>query len=570
MKNAEVPDKRETMFHFIHGYRKEQFAGLVKHNMFDKTSGLKLHQIRHTPDELRFNVLARKDGELYSILKENRSLFYIDRLQGGWWFLSYPYDRRLIEIYREMLGENFLGFQMHEWASNMHNDWMRITGGQPKPGGRYTPEEIEAAVRSADHNGNSNVFLESASLQEYSGMTFPFTEEQELMQYDALYRDRMHNTGGYLLPCDSYYMYPRKEIAAGTRVLMPEVGAQIFHERMQVALTRGMARAYGCRWGMYYEPWGGDFISCSYYKRDTVNEWGLRVSESVHWKGCTFTPNSGSSRELQKRIYYHALFSGADFLSEEHGNANTFYDWHDYELSPYGKVKKDFLDFAADHRELGDVFVPAVIVIPREFEIFDLLYMDSGTEYLQRPVDPTLASLFGVMRRVLMMIFGDGKAVHGNEGHCICNSRFGDLFDIVYDDVPASALDSYDLILDLSGHMGMLPVKTVLDGRKESGIRELEEQLASYMPGGLQVSGAVSWTLNKYENGYMLAVFNNEGILRSRARGTEILPGCEAEVTVSVNGYTPVPVMGDTPVMEDGKFHLTVSPGNVAVYNLKP
>ncbi|MBQ7921714.1 MAG: hypothetical protein IJ325_03935 [Clostridia bacterium] len=558
------------MFRFIHGYIKEQFTGLLKHGMFDETSGLKLHQIRHTPDELRFNVLARKDGELYSLVHENRRLFYVDRLQGGWWFLRYPYDRALIETYREMLGENFLGFQMHEWASNMANDWRRIASSQPKGNGKYTLDEIEANTRFADHNGNLNIFLESASAEEYAAMTCPSTQAEELAQYDWLYHDRMAKTGNLLLPCDSFYLYPRKEIAAGTKAFMPEVGAQIFHERMQIALTRGMARAYGCRWGVYYEPWGGDYVSCSYYKRDLVNEWGLRVHESAHWKGCTFTPDSGSSRELQKRICFHALFSGADFLSEEHGNANTFYDWHDYELSPYGKVKKDFLDFAADHRELGDVFVPAVIVIPKEFEIFDLLYMDSGTEYLQRPVDPALAALFGTMRKVLIEIFGTGKALHGNEGHCICNSRFGDIFDIVYDDVPVSAFERYDLVLDLSGRMGQLSGKTVLDGRNEAGFREMEQRLACHMPGGLQISGAVSWTLDRYQNGYILAIFNNEGILRSRAKGTEYLSGCDAEVTIAVNGYAPVPVMGEDPVMEDGKYHLTVKPGDVVVYKLKP
>lgn len=557
------------MFRFIHGYIKEQFAGLVKHGMFDETSGLKLHQIRHTPDELRFNVLTRKDGELYNILKENCHLFYVDRLQGGWWFLRYNYDRSLIAQYREMLGENFLGFQMHEWASNMMNDWRRIASSHPKENGKYTLDEIEAATRSADHNGNRNIFLESASAEEYAAMTFPFTKEAELSQYDRLYTDRMEKTGNLLLPCDSYYLYPRKEIAAGTRAFMPEVGAQIFHERMQVALTRGMAKAYRCRWGVYYEPWGGDYVSCSYYKRDMVNEWGLRVRESAHWKGCTFTPDSGSSRDLQKRIYYHALFSGADFLSEEHGNANTFYDWQDYELSPYGKVKKEFLSFARDHRELGDVYVPAVIVIPREFEIFDLLYMDSGTEYLQRPVDPALAPLFAAMRKVLMEIFGTGKALHGNEGHCICNSRFGDLFDIVYDDVPASAFDRYDLIVDLSGRMGALSGKNVLDGRTDSGLREMEKQLSSLMPDGLTVSGDVSWTLDRYGDGYMIAIFNNEGVSRSRAKGTEYLPDYEAEVTIAVNSYTPIPVMGDNPAWEDGKYHLTVKPGDVVVYRLE-
>ena len=172
------------------------------------------------------------------------------------------------------------------------------------------------------------------------------------------------------------------------------------------------------------------------------------------------------------------------------------------------------------------------------------------------------------MRKVLMEIFGTGKALHGNEGHCICNSRFGDLFDIVYDDVPASAFDRYDLIVDLSGRMGALSGKTVLDGRTDSGLREMEKQLSSLMPDGLTVSGDVSWTLDRYGDGYMIAIFNNEGVSRSRAKGTEYLPGCEAEVTIALNSHIPVSVVGEKPALENGQYHLTVKPGDVVIYSI--
>jgi len=59
--------------------------------------------------------------------------------------------------------------------------------------------------------------------------------------------------------------------------------------------------------------------------------------------------NGGSSRSLQERVHLFAWLAGAEFISEEWGLCNTFYDWQDYELTPYGQVKLDFLRLVRRH-----------------------------------------------------------------------------------------------------------------------------------------------------------------------------------------------------------------------------
>ena len=86
------------MLRFLHGYLEESWNGFVKRGLIDDTSGVKFHQIYDTPDDRRFNRLARKNGPLYEIVRECARPFYIDRLQGGWWFLDYAYDPFVADV----------------------------------------------------------------------------------------------------------------------------------------------------------------------------------------------------------------------------------------------------------------------------------------------------------------------------------------------------------------------------------------------------------------------------------------------------------------------------------------
>ena len=540
------------MLRFLHGYREESWEGFVRRGLIDNTSGVKFHQIYDTPAGRRFNQLAAKGGRLYEIVRECARPFYIDRLQGGWWFDRYPYDRQLLQIYADLCGSWMLGLQMHEWASNMHNDWRRIENGLAAAAA-YAKDNAETAVRADSGTpdaeriaratmdnchipGEKRSWLESASAEEYAGLKMPRSAEEAYRQYSWLFNGRQRENLNLLLPADSVYMAVRQEMDGGARALMPEIGAQIPLERWQIALTRGMARASAILWGAYYEPWGGKPFGCCYYKHDFINEWDVSGPQSGLFAG--FYPNGGSSRALQKRIYYHSLLSGARFLSEEWGNANTFYDWRDFELTPYGSVKKDFLDFASRHRDLGDVVTPAALVLPRAFAIFDLVFLSRQSEaYLDFPIEsPVRRKQFTHLREVLQLLLGGPERRFGNEGHVIGNSAYGDVFDIVYDDIGERVLSQYDLLVDLNVKAGLAGRYPRLAGRiiGSSDIRAMEIKLQAGLDRLLpcQVRGDLSWILNRTAGGWVLGLFNNEGVDRSQEHGDVFL--AEADTTAEI------------------------------------
>ena len=49
----------------------------------------------------------------------------------------------------------------------------------------------------------------------------------------------------------------------------------------------------------------------------------------------------------------YSFLSGAEFISEEWGLCNVFENWETFPLSPYGEVKKRFVEFLAKFPAVG-------------------------------------------------------------------------------------------------------------------------------------------------------------------------------------------------------------------------
>lgn len=577
---------------FIHGYMPDCWDGLVRRGLIDDTSGVKIHHHYDVPPESRFNEIAREGGKLYETVRECARPVYCDRMQGGWWFLPYRFDPELLTLYEKLSGDWMLGLQLHEWASNMDADWGRILSGA---GGVMPcdPDKIRlAATRPSHQPGEYRPFLESGSAEEYAQLTPPSCMDDSLAQYRQRYQKRRDTLSrkicqngdpaepgdSMLLPCDSYYQTARMELQYGARALMPEIGAQIPLARMQAAFARGMARAQGIRqgkpvkWGTYYEPWGGDPMGCACYQRDLRNEWYVRNPRSALFGG-GFSPSSGSSRWLQKRLYYWSLLSGTDFMSEEWGTANTFYDWNDFELSPYGIVKRDFLSFCSKNEELGKPFTPVVLVLPREFEVFDISYLanTAGDNYIGYPLPADCCEDFAFIRQVLHGLFrsepSGNPAFNGNEAHVITASPFPDIFDIVYEDAGEAVIGRYQLAMSLlrerklSGLYPALFGKIIEDGDAACRIRALQSAVKNLLP--VTVEGEVSYILNKTESGWVAGIFNNRGVYRSEAHGDTVYPEAAAAVTVRGPGV-PFVLYGKTELTRtDSGDICTVLPGEL-------
>ena len=514
-------------------------------------------------------------------------MFWVDRFQGGTHIYPYTYDRELIDYYDRLLGERFLGFQMHEWVSNMLFDFHKIIGDM------YTYKDIESSNRLAERadrsvggiidavmklypDPNGEVYIEAMTPEEWSRSEWPTGTEPMLRKLTELFRDRQSRVDGHLLATDSCLTATRLELENGLRATMPEIGAQNPFARIQLAIARGAHRAHGIPFGAYQEPWGGEPFSCCYFKRDKQNEWGIIESENG-----VYAPageNGGSSMSLLRRIYFFAFLAGAQFLSEEWGACNTFYDWQDFEITPYGKIKKDFIDFARAYPELGEPYTPFALVLPSDLKIVNFNRINSGFNFFRFVEEFPLIEdqrreqhIYDVLRRIYDRI---DVCERTYECSTLTNSPFGDLFDVVYEDDPG-ILDRYDYLIDLTGKPDFAAKNASAAARilPSGDIEKLAARLGELSAEltGITVEGGPMWMMNVNGDVRTLSFFNNEGILRSVAEGERVLEGCECSVTVALpeNCARVKPIFGAARIERDGRMlRFTLEPGDILIIQL--
>jgi len=522
---------------FFHAYDSRGFDGLVKNDLINEDTGFKIQHVYSMPSNFKFNRVAAKGSTLHSLLKEGNYPFYVDRLTGGLRYHPYIFDRKLIEEYRSMLGDWFLGFQQHELMGRAA-DWRRIGAMLEKepdcdPRSTLQLQKLLFTPEYLPPDGTPMYFLTQGAPEEYSGLPMPHDPESCLADAEWLIRRRMEQTDGMLLFCCSGHMMFPVANRLGGRAFMPELGAQTPHARIAVALTRGLARTNNKMWGTYYECWRrnkplGDTFGYTkpVYDPNSINEWWYTQDQFVD-DFTTGGPTAGSSRLLQRRIYFYSLMSGAQFLSEEWEMNCTYESTSTLELSPYGLLKKEFIEFALGHKQM-ETKTPFAIVLPTDYEDIQLFSFARTTpgepapSYLTFPISGERAVRVGRIQDLLNFIFRrDLEHEVGNESHTLQNSRFGDLFDIVYADVSDEVLARYDRLVDAD------PDGTF--ARKMAGKRNvltsedfdtLEIQLKARAAEILPITvDALHWLLSEDENGRYLTVFNNEGNTRILGEG---------------------------------------------------
>ena len=537
------------MFVFFQGYLPELWQAQVKAGLVRDTDGIRFCQNIMLKDEMKFNSLAARGGELYGILKERKCPFYIDRLQGGVYIDEYPFDKTLLEEYKTLLGDNFWGFQMHEWMSNYYYDVFGKLGDLPEA------EWTEKGIKEHIYKKWSYPYLmlESMTAREMASAGKPETAEELYRNITGIYRKRL--IAGELLPCDSAYLAYAFELSAGAKRVMPEVGAQTADARVQICYARGMTRKAGRSFGVYYEPWGGDPFSACCYNKDRRNEWGIGESSDFPFE--TQGENGGSSRSLQRRIFLYGYLSGAEFLSEEWGLCNVFNDWKDFELSPYGLVKKEFMDFVDKYRDIGDKLSPVAAVLPKDLMVLDNLYEDDV--YCGFKTDSKKIS---TAKQGIRQIFADSLPMLGTETRTLKNSDIPDAVDILnYDE---GMLKKYDYLVDLTGDSELsLKYKNVC------GAEDLKNVLHRLLP--CYVEGNAHWLVNECKSGgYYLTIFNHSGVCRSVAKGEYTLAEGNTSVVLDVKGeIVPKKLEGDGSIVKRGdKYYVEIPSGGFAFIKL--
>ncbi len=541
------------MFTYFESYHPRVWEGFVRRGFVRSFTGLRFCQNILLPDALKFNRLAALGGAFDRLQRELNCPMYIDRLQGGCNIDTYPYDPQLLTDYRARLGDKFWGFQMHEWMSNYRSDIAKLDRGGCVS---WTAEEIEAVIRR--DFPVKYLFLEAMTQHEMAAIGRPSSASEFYRHARWLYETRTRAVAD-LIPCDSAYMAFKLELEAMARLnpgrprrFMPEVGAQTSDSRLQISYARSMAKAYGAEFGVYYEPWGGDpFSACCYNRNPMDNEWAIGAPGDFPFQ--TQGEGGGSSRSLQRRIHLYGYFSGASFMSEEWGMCNTFRDWQDFEVSPYGRVKQEFLDFVERYPDVGEKLSPVAVVLPRELDVLQNIHSEDIFGY--HPADGTLREELE-RRAALRRIFSAAVPMIGTETASLINSEIPDAVDLIHAD--ASTLETYRFLVDLSG--GQIPAH--LSDRVIP-----VDRVADVCRGALPctVDGGLHWMVNRRANGrHFLILFNHSGINRSVTTGEYAIPEATETVTVQLRGGSLLRALeGSTAVTRDGnRYRITVPAGD--------
>lgn len=515
--------------------------------MIDEHAGVRFCQTIDLEEDHKFNNLAAVGTPFYKMMEETHMPMYIDRLQGGCFMENYPYDWALVKKYEDMLGDKFFGFQMHEWASNLFGDIKRIresVGDQ-----EWTEENITREVLKNYPYGY--VWMEARTVQEHVKWGDPKTVEQFRANFEDLFAARYELSRRCLVPCDSFALAYHLELKNGVKHFMPEVGAQTPDSRVQVAYARGMARTNHASFGVYYEPWGGEpFSACSYH-RENKNEWNIEAYGPFAPKG----EYGGSSRSLQRRIHYYSYFAGTEFISEEWSMNNTFLDWNDFELSPYGKIKYEFLQLVKKYpkEEIGTPYTPIAIVLSKDaLPLWDIHNTDNT--YFEMPLVGDLARTTKLARTAVKTLLSDTTEMIGCETKNLINSEVPDSIDIIHED-GMDLYEDYQYFVNCTGNTEFEK------NHRCCKLEDAKELVKDLMP--CQVEGNVHWFVNRTKDGWLLIMFNHSGIHRSVAQGEYALPNSEENVRISLkNNRHMVQLEGDTKIScNDGVYEIVLPAG---------
>ena len=528
----------------LHAYHPEVWDAQVKDGFVREGDGIRFCQSLQTDNEVKFNELAAKGGTLYNICKNEKRPFYIDRLQGGSAYQNYVYDEALLKEYKEMLGESFWGFQMHEWLSNYTTDLKRLTS---IPDEDFDAEHIRAELHR--QFPYPFTFIESMNEEEMASMPRPRTYREHLANMGSIYKKR--TAMGDLIPCDSAFLAYNFEIQNGAKRLLPEIGAQTVYSHLQIAYARGMARHHGIDFGVYYETWGGEPFSTCCYHEDARCEWRSK-NGTRHSPFAAAGANGGSSRALQWHIFLYAYLSNADFLSEEWGLCNVYENWKTFPISPYGAVKKRFIDFMKDFPAVGKKLAPVAAVLPKELLVLDAVTQpDSICRY------PVKSPELAFIKNTLASLFAAPTEMLGNESHALINSEIPDGIDILNDD--GRPIEGYEYLIDLTCDEKALASQKAKRIKAEDAAAVLKEALPCFVEGGAH------FVVNECtEGGYYLSIFNHSGIRRTVADGESILPEAKKELRITFkNECTPEVVYGTASLEKDGNaYALTLGGGD--------
>ncbi len=202
---------------------------------------------------------------------------------------------------------------------------------------------------------------------------------------------------------------------------------------------------------------------------------------------------------------------------------NTFLDWKSFELSPYGKVKKEFLDFVDRHPAIGTPVTPCALVLPKETEVLDIGIGFSPEYCMGYKTDEGFEKRLRPVTEAIRYLFLDTAPMLGTEPQQLMNGFTPDAIDIIHED--STTLGDYDILVDCTGN----PAFAAAYEDKIKTPEEARAYLRETLP--VVIDGGASMQLTRNGDTYYLLLLNNSGVERSVAKGEVLLP--EGEITVN-------------------------------------
>jgi hypothetical protein len=553
--------RRRNGFAFLHTYEStgRYWKGIEKAGLVRPGNGVRLVNSPWGEDFRRFNEVAKPGGPLHEFLRQHKCHFIVDRVAGGSRYYSYPFDKILIEHYRSLLGEKFLGGQLHETISNTHNDWNRIV----KANAKFRTEPVQAEfLRKYFTQNDPDHWLEYGTPDDFAGRVHFSNPETLWKEIERLGKNQAARFDSRFSYCEgshygklAWHVFYR----FGAAYCIAEVGPWA-SERSQFAIAslRGAAKAAGRPWGVFFAPWGPKGCTC--FIPPDENSWRLekKIFFDIGWP---IGPEFGCSSAMQRRIFFHAYLSGAHTLHEEWGAEDNLLDWDAGMLSSYGRATRDFLDFQDAHPDVGEPFTPIALVMDASVppdnapwnKIFDKLF---------RYTDADKANAART---------GSGK----EEAACYPPCALPEIFDVVPSDAPAEVWKNYQEIIPV----GKTPIPP---GAKACPPEEVYDRLAAAVqklsPFARATHLPMQINRRKSNGAWIVGIYNPWGAVRGDVEnvGSTLNENCAVtDVLRPKFDVQSAQVIHAWPgsskaTLQAGTIPITVSPGGTLILEIHP
>lgn len=233
--------------------------------------------------------------------------------------------------------------------------------------------------------------------------------------------------------------------------------------------------------------------------------------------------------------------------------SNVFYDWEDFELTPYGLIKLNFLNFTRKYKDIGTLCTPIAIVLPKELPVLDNGAEDTLCNY---PISGELAVKMRNIRQTIRALFTESSGMKGTETRNLLNSNIPDAIDILHED--KFDANAYTYLVDLTGN----PEFAAKYANKICPAEDVPMLLDKLLP--CKVTGGLHYLVNQVADGsYYLMIFNHSGVSRTVAEGEHLLHEEDKTVTVTCKDNRKLTALESDGTLsyENGIAHVTVPAG---------